>query len=187
MSISGLALPRHIAIQKAREERAQLRSVPIPAPEAPEMPFGDLTKALSEIGKDKDIVQAADAEIPEGLPQPGLWRVTLMPVCQRLKTKGSNLWLPDESLDVDNWTHMLWKVCKVGPFVYRGPAYLAVASVEELEAERPKPGELWLADPKAPRRFHYQNMLFIVVNDDQLWGKVDPDRIDGLKFKGTEL
>ncbi len=150
--MSSLALPRHIAIQKAREEReeriAQLHSVPLPA---------------------------------------GLWRITLMPVCQRLKTKGSNLWLPDESLDVDNWTHMLWKVCKVGPFVYRGPAYLAVASIDELEAERPKPGELWLADPKAPRRFHYRDMLFIVVNDDQLWGKVDPDRIDGLKFKGTEL
>lgn len=180
--MSELALPRHIAIQKARQERAQLAAVPAP------QPFSELAGALASISQDKAIVQAADAPIPEGLPEPEQWRVTLMPVCQRLRTKGSNLWLPDESLDTDNWTHMLWKVCKVGPFVYRGPAWQGFTEEELAPArDRLKPGALYLADPKAPRRYWYKGGLFIVVNDDQLWSHVDPDHIDGLKFKGSEL
>jgi hypothetical protein len=135
--------------------------------------------------KGADVVHDVNTEIPEGLPDPGLWRVTLMPVRQIVETK-SGLQMPPEFLDVQNWTHMLWKVCRVGPLVCRGPAWQGFDEYD-LQAVRPKVGELYLCDPKAPRRYKYKGITFIVVNDDVLWSKVDPERIDGLEFKSGEL
>ena len=169
----ALSIPTHVAA-RIQAEKAR--------PPVPAMPFPTLTSLPSPGG---DVAQDADMPIPEGLPDPGLWRLILMPIRQRVKTKG-NIILADETLDTQNWTHALWKVCKIGPFVYRGPAYQGF-SQEELDKERPKVGELYLVDPKAPRRFNYKKVLFIVVNDDQLWGRVNPDNIDGLEFKGLEL
>lgn len=172
--MSSLSIPTHVAARIKAEK--QLARPPVP-------PMVNPLKHFQPAGA--DVAQDADMPIPEGLPDPGLWRLILMPIRQRVKTKGKIL-LADETLDTQNWTHALWKVCKVGPFVYRGPAYQGF-SPEELEANRPKVGELYLVDPKAPRRFNYKKVLFIVVNDDQLWGRVEPENIDGLEFKGLEL
>lgn len=165
----ALSIPTHVA---ARIEAERRNPVVVPHVPLPPMVTGD-------------VAQDVDTPVPDGLPDPGLWRLILMPIRQRLKTKG-NIILADETLDTQNWTHALWKVCKVGPFVYRGPAYHGF-SQEELDVERPKVGELYLVDPKAPRRFNFRKMLFIVVNDDQLWGRVDPANVDGLEFRGLEL
>ncbi len=153
-----------------------------------EDPFARTREHLEQISRHqdgKDFLQDVNTPIPEGLPDPGTWRVTLMPVYQRVKTKGK-LWVPEEVLDTDNWTHMLWKVCKLGPLVYRGPAWRAFTD-EQLEACMPKVGEIYLADPKAPRRYRYHGVVYIVVGDDQLWSKVDPEYISGLQFSGAEL
>ncbi len=136
-----------------------------------------------EAASGQDVVQDVDTPIPEGLPDPQMWRVTVMPVRQVVKTR-SGLYMPPEYLDTQNWTHMLWKVAKVGPFVYRGPAWRGFTE-EELQGQLPKPGDLYLIDPKVPRRFRYKGVLFAVVNDDALWSKVDPDCIDGLQFAGA--
>lgn len=168
----ALSIPTHVAA-RIQADRAKARPAIVPSMPLPQLIVGT------------DIAQDADCPIPEGLPDPGLWRLILMPIRQRLRSKGDIIY-PDETIDTQNWTHCLWKVCKVGPFVYRGPAYNGF-SQEELDAHRPKVGELHLVDPKAPRRFDYRGILMIVVNDDQLWGRVDPEHIDGLEFRGLEL
>jgi hypothetical protein len=207
--MSGLLLPRHVAVERAKQQASEAwdnRKIRVSVPQLPEgmeakkapdndaddpnvEPIGDaraqhaaLARAFEDAGK--DVVQDADQAIPEGLPDPTAWRVVLMPVRQVIK-QGS-IFIPPETLDVQNWTHQLFKVCRVGNLVYRGPAW-AGFSEEQLEAERPRVGDLYLVDPKAPRRYKYKGITFIVVNDDQLWSRVDPACIDGLEFKGLAL
>jgi hypothetical protein len=181
----ALVLPSHVVRAKIM---AKLEEADRPKPEI----FGGdgiekhqtvLQALLSSHGK--DVVHEVDTAIPEGLPEPGLWRVTLMPVRQIVETRGGIV-PPPEFLDVQNWTHMLWKVCCIGPLVCRGPAWHGFTD-EELNEVRPRIGELYLCDPKAPRRYKYKGITFIVVNDDVLWSKVDPNCIDGLEFKSGEL
>ena len=168
--MSGLAIPTHVARARARQRQAEApTSVPI----------------LPVFQGPREKVHDIDTPIPEGLPDPGHWRVTLMPVGQRRVSKG-NIIFADETMDVQDWTHLLWKVCKLGPLIYRGPAYAGFDKAE-LEAAMPRIGEVWLVDPKQPRRYHYADILFIVVNDDQLWSRVDPAHISNLKFRGLEL
>lgn len=180
-----LILPAHVVKAKAHAAARTAVAEAIKAKtQEKQEPFAELAKALED-NHGKDVVQAIDMPIPEGLPEPQQWRVTLMPVRQVAQSKGG-LYLAPETLDIQNWTHMLWKVCAVGPFVYRGPAWHGF-SEEELEAARPRIGDLYLVDPKMPRRYRYKGILFIVVNDDQLWSRVKPEHIDGLKFMGLEL
>ena len=135
---------------------------------------------LPDLDDGADRVQDINAPIPEGLPQPQQWRVLLMPVGHRKRSTGG-LIVPLETMDVQEWTHQLYKVCAVGPFVYRGPAWHGFTA-EELEAQRPKVGDLYLVDAKSPRRFKFKGVLYIVVNDDALWNKVEPEHVEGLQF-----
>lgn len=132
---------------------------------------------------DQAIIHDVDTPIPEGLPDPPLWQILAMPVRQRRVTKGG-IMLPDETLDTQAWTHQLFKLCKVGPQVYRGPAY---SGYDISDAEIPKVGQLWLIDPKQPRRFMFDGLTIISINDDQLRGRVDPKYVSKLKFSGFEL
>lgn len=178
----GLVVPTHVA----RAQRAQAHKpgqfTPVTA-----LPLLAITD-----GKSAEHVWPIDTPVPAGLPEPEQWRVSLMPVCQVSKTRG-NIILAPETLDTQDWTHQLWKVCKVGPFVYRGPAWQGFTE-DDLAAARARlqPGALYLVDPKAPRRYHFttddgKKMLVIVVNDDQLWSWVDPAYLDRLSFRGLEL
>jgi hypothetical protein len=176
---SNLIIPRHVRSRRLSDSGGDMQES-----------GGFITKKALENAaaafqlEDKSLAQEIDAPIPEGVPQPKQWRVTLMPI--RQVTHQGSIMLAPETVDVQDWTHMLWKVAAVGPLVYRGPAW-AGFSEEELEAERPKVGELYLADPKQPRRYHYKGVLFIVVNDDQLWSRVEPDNVTGLSFSGLFL
>jgi hypothetical protein len=180
--MSGLLMPTHVARQVVAEKAAKQRQEPPVAFEDSERNKALIAAITSAEGR--NVVQDVDTPIPDGLPEPGQWRVTLMPVRQLARTKIGNLQIVGDDLDVQNWTHQLFKVCKVGPLVYRGPAYQSFPEeiIAQCRAEL-APGSLWLVDPKAPRRYKYKNVTFIVVNDDQLWSKVDPNKIDGLEFK----
>jgi co-chaperonin GroES (HSP10) len=139
--------------------------------------LGDRLAAVS------DIIHDLDVDVPEGLPEPPLWKVFVLPVRQRKVTKGGIL-LADETMDVQNWTHQLFKVAAVGKQVYRGKAY---ETYDIDDADRPKVGELWIVDPKQPRRFGFRGHTIIIINDDQLLGRVDPSQVEHLKFSGFEL
>ena len=184
--MSTLSIPTHVARRVAAQKRLDANNGAAGAELSRDQILAD---AVFSLGSGEH-VHALDTPVPEGLPNPGLWRITLMPVAQRRVSKG-NIVIPQIEVDLQDWTHMLWKVCAVGPLVYRGPAYKGFDE-EELAPLRPQVGELWLADPKHPRRFHYTGpegvkILFIVVNDDQLWSKVDPAYVEGLEFRGLAL
>lgn len=183
--MSELLLPGHVARKRAIEERKKVLAEQTAKLDT--AVHNPLTKVDPEqLGA--DVVNPLDTPIPEGLPEPQQWRVTLMPVNQRQRFKGSSLWVAPETLDVQNWTHQLWKVCKVGGLVYSGPAWNGFPA-EALEEARAKlvPGALFLVDPKAPRRYYFHGKIFIVVNDDQLWSWVDPEQVEHLTFKGEGL
>lgn len=128
-------------------------------------------------------VHDLDSDIPKGLPKPPLWKLYVMPVRQVRETKGG-IFLPNESIDVQQWTHMLYKIAAVGPQVYRGKAY---ESYQIDEDEIPKVGDLWLVSPKQPTRFGFAGISIIVINDDQLLGRVDSKQVSKLSFLGIEL
>ena len=181
-----LSIPTHVqrridAQRRAADALERQQRAPAPDPVDPTR-YADIIAG----GTSEDVVQDVETPIPEGLPNPGLWRLVLMPVRKRAFSKSGRIQFVQETLDVQNWTHQLWKVASVGPLVLRGPAY-AGFSPEELEPLKPKVGQVWLADPKQPRRFRYHGITFIIVNDDQLWAKVDPDKIDGLECNGFKL
>jgi hypothetical protein len=170
----GLLLPTHVAKAEARkrvkQQIATLKdTVPALAP-----------LALPKLA-DGDVVNAIEAPIPEGIPIPELWRVALMPVGQRRRSKGL-IELPPEMMDVQNWTHLLFKVVAIGEQVYEGRAYEGYTNIR-----KPQLGDLYLTDAKNPRRYRYQDKLIIVVNDDQLWSRVLPGSVEFLSFNGIDL
>jgi hypothetical protein len=108
--MSGLLLPRHVAVERAKQQASEAwdnRKIRVSVPQLPEgmeakkapdndaddpnvEPIGDaraqhaaLARAFEDAGK--DVVQDADQAIPEGLPDPTAWRVVLMPVRQVIK------------------------------------------------------------------------------------------------------
>ncbi len=129
-------------------------------------------------------VHDLDTPIPEGVPIPHVWKIALFPVRTRAVTRGGII-LTDDTLEVQLWHHQLFKVAKVGSQVMRGPAYEGYTIAEE---ERPKVGDLWLINPKAPQRYIYKGIHFVVINDDQLISRIDdPSTVEHFKFMGFEL
>lgn len=132
---------------------------------------------------DKIALSDIDSAIPVGVPQPPLWKLAMIPVRLRKVSKGGII-LTDDSVTVNLWHHQLFKIAAVGPQVYKGKAY---ESYEINADEVPKVGELWLVDPKQPRRYEFKGHTIVIINDDQLLSKVDPSQTEHLKFNGLEL
>ncbi len=180
--MSTLSIPTHVAARIEAKRRIEARAVAGNVDVSRHQPLIDaLTQSAGQ-----DVVQEVETPVPDGLPNPGLWRLILMPVRQKAFSPSGLIQFAQETLDVQQWTHQLWKVCSVGPLVLRGPAYAGFTE-EELAPHRPAVGDIYLADPKQPRRFKYHGITYIIVNDDQLWAKVDPDKIDGLECNGFKL
>lgn len=140
--------------------------------------------AVAQASSDNQVIlHDIDTPIPEGMPEPTPFRLFAMPVRVRKVSKGGII-LPDDSVDAQNWMHQLYKIAAIGKGIFSGPAY---KGVDFDEADFPKVGELWLAQPKAPERFGYKGLNFVVLVDSQLRGRVDPDHLDGYKFFGLEL
>jgi hypothetical protein len=114
-----------------------------------------------------------NSPIPEGLPTAPLWRLFAIPVRLRRVSKGGIL-LADDSVDAMEWHHQ----------VYKGSVY---KNFDISEDEVPKVGDLWLIDPKQPRRFKFKDHTVIVVNDDQLIARVNPESVEYLSFYGLSL
>lgn len=143
------------------------------------------TELAAKPSQDKIVIHDIDTPVPAGLPQPSLWRVLVMPVGMKRTSRKGLIFLPDDAVDAMLWMHQLCKVCAVGPQVMRGPAY---EGYEIAEAEKPQIGQLWLVDPKQPRRFALGDINVMIVNDDQLLCRVDDiSVVEDLKFFGYNL
>lgn len=146
--------------------------------------FGDRVITNERINNDARYIHDIDCEIPTGLAKPPIWKIFAIPVRQRSKTKGGII-LTDESLDIQNWTHRLYKIAACGKHVYRGDDYERLGVTED---EAPKVGDLWIVQPKNPDRFVYKGHTVVILNDDMLQGRIeDPATIEFYKFNGLEL
>lgn len=129
------------------------------------------------------IVHEWDDEIPLHLGEPALYRMFVMPVRLRRKTKGGII-LADETKDAALWYHQLGKVAAVGPCCFQGPAF---RGLDIPEAHKPKVGDLIFYSGRSPNRFEYMGKQFVVINDDQWLGRPLPGHIEGYKFLGLEV
>lgn len=148
--------------------------------------MGLIMPAAASEFDDKIGLSDIDEPIPAGLVEyfnPSIWRILAMPVRLRRVTKGG-IHIPDESLDAAEWHHQLFKLAHVGPAVYKGKAY---AGFDIPEEEAPHVGDLWLIDPKQPRRFKYDGKTVLIISDDQLLVRVKPAGVDKLSFYGISL
>lgn len=148
--------------------------------DAPQQPLPGIAPPPSP---SEGLLQDIDTPIPEGLPEPHLFRCLVMFVNQRSVSKGGII-LTEETLTLQNWQHQLVKIAKVGAYVCKGAAY---ASYNVADEHIPKVGEIWLIDPKLPRRIVFDNTTFVWVNDDAFLGKVHSDTIQRFKFNGLDL
>lgn len=124
--------------------------------------------------------------IPEGITKwfdPSLYRILAMPVRLRRISKGG-IMLPDDSRVAAEWHHQLFKIVAVGGAVYKGKTYRDLDVDPETA---PKVGDLWLIDPKQPRRFKFDGRTVLMVTDDQLLVRVHPDGVAHLSFYGLSL
>lgn len=133
--------------------------------------------------QDRIALADLDSPVPEGLPVPPLWKLFVIPIRLRRVSKGGII-LHDDSVEALEWHHQLYKVVAVGSKVYEGPAY---KSYDLTDADKPKVGELWIVDPKQPRRFKFDGYTVIIINDDQLQGRVDPAYVEKLSFYGVSV
>mgnify|MGYP001247287826 FL=1 len=144
-----------------------------------------MSMALVSTSAENNKIALADIDtpIPEGLPQPPLWKLLAIPVRLRRVSRGGII-LSDDSVDAMEWHHQLYKIAAVGQHVYEGPAYKGFDITED---QKPKVGDLWLIDPKQPRRFKFDGYTVLVINDDQLQARIDPDAVQKLSFYGVSL
>lgn len=131
-------------------------------------------------------VHELDTEVPSGLPEPSLYRLIMMPVRIRRKSRGGII-LTDDLQDAALWHHQLFKVVAVGKQVWRGESYKQFSITEE---DRPHVGELWLINPRAPDRFVFDGIQLVVVADDGLRCRVtdtSEETLSKFKFNGLDL
>lgn len=138
----------------------------------------DVIKSLipqSEFVRDENVVLPI-----EDLPEMALWRILATPVRQRIRTK-SGILLAEETKHGQNWTHQMYKIAYVGPYVWSGKAYEAY---DIPEAMRPKVNEIWLLYPKHPERFIFDDVEYVMLTDDALRGRVKPGTEHRYSFSG---
>lgn len=134
--------------------------------------------AQSKFINDIDIALPVD-----DLPEMCLWRILATPVRQRAISAG-NVILPENIKETQNWTHQMYKLAYVGPYVWSGKAYEAY---DIPEAMRPKVGEIWLVYPKHPERLKFDGIEYVMLTDDALRGRVKPGTEHRYSFAGLDL
>lgn len=80
----------------------------------------------NEKGKDDAWLNDQDVTVPEGLPVPTLWRVLVMPVQPRRKSRGTHgvsIALPDTTQDSEGYLNYIGKVLKLGPLAGRNEKF----------------------------------------------------------------
>lgn len=117
-----------------------------------------------------------DRPIPEGLPEPATYRMFVMPVGIKRRTKGGII-LPDESIDAQKWLNAIGRVAKLGPACFKHPRYAELGLKRE---DFPQVGDLILYSAHAPQRFGFGGVRMIVLNDDHWFGKITDEESTSL-------
>lgn len=135
-----------------------------------------------------------DQKIPEGIPQPMLWRVLLMPVQPASRSKGTHgksIHLPAQTQDNDSYLNYIGRVAAMGPLAgkserYQNPAYVVPKEMLReyhnslMEGEDFARFEQRVADVNTEPRWLWD----IKVGDWVCYGRYSGQRIEfqGVKF-----
>lgn len=127
-----------------------------------------------------DFRNAFDQEVPEGLDQPKLFRLFVMPLKTPTKTKGG-IMLPDSVQEGNNWSQSLGRIAAVGPYVCCNRNYRDLNF--DFEQHGPKIGELVMFSAHQPQRFKFKGVNLVIVNDDAiLIGPIKEENIEHYVF-----
>lgn len=117
------------------------------------------------MAQSKEFLNAEDVNIPEGMPQPMLWRILVAPVRPKRMSRGGIELVPES---VDNQEH-LTNVCKV-------MAMGAMAGKKDTWPEGAwdiKVGDWVVIGQYAGQRFEFQGVKLILLNDDEVLAKAE--------------
>jgi chaperonin GroES len=113
-------------------------------------------------------VNEEDVKIPEGIPEPQLWRMLVAPVRPRRESKGGII-LAEETVDAQDILTYLGKVVKCGPLVGKKPEW--PAGSYDI-----KPGDWVVFGRYAGQKFEFKGVKLLLIDDDAIMAKADgPD------------
>ena len=128
------------------------------------------------------LVNDVDTPVPVDLHEPHPYRMFVMPVRLRKKTRGG-IHIPDELIDAQLWNQQIGKVARMGSACFRGGKW------RDMGIEEPpfKVGAIIQINPRSPIRFEFRGVTYIVLNDDQYIGHMpDVGMLEHFKFLGLE-
>lgn len=114
-----------------------------------------------------------DADIPEDLPAPFLWRVLVLPV-QPKKVSTGGILLPTQSQDAEGHLQFVGRIAAMGPLAFRSFKFTsgAVDWARILTGNRvsgaPKVGDWVVYGRYNGQRCEYKGTRLIMMNDDEL-------------------
>lgn len=114
-----------------------------------------------------------DQEIPEGLPNPFMWRILVMPVQPRTTTK-SGIVLAIETQNAEGHKQFVGRIAAVGPLAFRSfklcsgvMDFLRVMCGKQIAAA-PKVGDWVVHGRYTGQRCEFKNTRLIMMNDDEV-------------------
>lgn len=119
-----------------------------------------------------------EAKIPEGLPEPFMWRILVMPVQPRTTTK-SGIVLAIETQNAEGHLQFVGRVAAVGPLAFRSfklcsgiADFLRVMCGMQIAAA-PKVGDWVVHGRYTGQRCEFKGARMIMMNDDEVLAKCE--------------
>ena len=165
--MSRLLVPKRHAMQHqaAKAAKVDAESAKLPLPSG----------LISTQGSHE--IYDLETPVPFGVPTPHRYLVLVMPVMVRSKI--GNIFLPDQAVDDQLWINGLGKICAVGPGVYKGRRYEEMGLSPD---DAPKIGDIVIYNAKSPNRITVGGRKLLFVNDDGLFGTVEPENAHLVQF-----
>ena len=133
-------------------------------------------------GEDREFLSAhglnpEDTKVPDGHPQPLLWRVLVMPIQPRKRT-ASGLILTTTTQENEAHLNYIGKVVALGPLAgksekFLNPDFKLGPDSEPKYAWRVRVGDWVVYGRYAGQRMEYKEVNLLMVNDDEILGVVD--------------
>lgn len=121
---------------------------------------------MTEVGEKLDPrLNDEDFTIPEGIPQPQLWRMLVAPVQPKKKSAGGII-IVDETQDAEEALAFIGKVVAVGPLVGKKPEW-PEGGYDIMVGD-------WVVFGRyAGQRFEYRGVKLLLLDDDNVMAKCD--------------
>lgn len=117
------------------------------------------------MAQSKEFLNAEDVSIPEGMPDPKLWRILVAPVKPKRLSRGG-IELPDVTMDNQEFMTNICKVMSMG----------SMAGKKDTWPEGAwdiKVGDWVVIGQYAGQRFEFQGVKLILLNDDEVLAKAE--------------